>query len=241
MIATGYTTRELCDGQSPWRRRAVLGVARTMADQAERLSRQCIVTSNSCFVMGYSRAAGTSELLVQLALCKVADCPYNSKSFADDNRRVVEEAGGVGVKLYRIPIDYRLIDLLMRAAGDPEVSQGSFEAVVPDASCILYAQEKVASRTVRCALEHTPRGDHTLVASMGELRKETPGDVLAAPVLVDGTNGIAVNGMTRIRDQERVPIAADVDTLHETDGDEGANDVRTHCGRCRGAPTGAEC
>ena len=48
------------------------------------------------------------------------------------------------------------------------------------------------------------------IASLGANRKEKPGGEVSARVLFDGTNGIAVNSRTRIRDQERAAIAADL-------------------------------
>ena len=49
-----------------------------------------------------------------------------------------------------------------------------------------------------------------VVASLGANRKDKPNGVVTARVLFDGTNGIHVNKRTRIRDQERSPIAADL-------------------------------
>ena len=49
-----------------------------------------------------------------------------------------------------------------------------------------------------------------VVASLGALRKDKPGGAASARVLFDGTHGITVNTRTRIRDQERGPIAADL-------------------------------
>ena len=49
-----------------------------------------------------------------------------------------------------------------------------------------------------------------VVASLGAQRKEKPNGEISARVLFDGTNGIHVNKRTRIRDQERSPIASDV-------------------------------
>ena len=48
------------------------------------------------------------------------------------------------------------------------------------------------------------------IAPLGANRKDKPGGVVSARVLFDGTNFIAVNSRTRIRDQERAPIAADL-------------------------------
>ena len=52
-----------------------------------------------------------------------------------------------------------------------------------------------------------------VIASLGAQRKEKPGGVITARVLFDGSNGIYVNRRTRIRDQERSPIASDIKRL----------------------------
>ena len=52
-----------------------------------------------------------------------------------------------------------------------------------------------------------------VVASLGAVRKDKSGGVVTARVLFDGTNGIYVNRRTRIRDQKRSPIAADLKRL----------------------------
>ena len=44
-------------------------------------------------------------------------------------------------------------------------------------------------------------------------RKEKPGGVITARVLFDGSNGIYVTRRTRIRDEERSPIASDIKRL----------------------------
>ena len=49
-----------------------------------------------------------------------------------------------------------------------------------------------------------------VVASLGAQRKDKPGGAVSARVLFDGTHGITVNTRTRILDQERGPIAADL-------------------------------
>ena len=49
-----------------------------------------------------------------------------------------------------------------------------------------------------------------VVASLSANRKDKPNGVATAKVLFDGTNGIHVSERTRIRDQERSPIAADL-------------------------------
>ena len=49
-----------------------------------------------------------------------------------------------------------------------------------------------------------------VVAALGANKKEKPDGVISARVLFDGSNGIAVNRRTRIRDQERALVAADL-------------------------------
>ena len=49
-----------------------------------------------------------------------------------------------------------------------------------------------------------------VVASLGAQRKQKPGGKVTARVLFDGTHGLCVNSKTKLRDQERAPIAADL-------------------------------
>ena len=58
--------------------------------------------------------------------------------------------------------------------------------------------------------EARARFPNLVVASLGAQRKEKPGGVVTSRVLFDFTHGIDVNTSTRIRDQERAPIAADL-------------------------------
>ena len=49
-----------------------------------------------------------------------------------------------------------------------------------------------------------------VVASVGANRKNKPDGVVTSHVLSDGSNGIAVNRRTRIRDQETAFVATDL-------------------------------
>ena len=49
-----------------------------------------------------------------------------------------------------------------------------------------------------------------VIASLGAQRKEKPGSKITARVLFDGTRGLCANSRTRLRDQERAPVAADL-------------------------------
>ena len=52
-----------------------------------------------------------------------------------------------------------------------------------------------------------------VVASLGAQRQDKKNGTYTARVLFDGTNGLSVNKRTRVRDQERSPIAADINML----------------------------
>ena len=58
--------------------------------------------------------------------------------------------------------------------------------------------------------EARARFPNLVVASLGANRKDKPNGTVTARVLFDGTHGISVNKRTRIRDQERAPVAADL-------------------------------
>ena len=49
-----------------------------------------------------------------------------------------------------------------------------------------------------------------VVVALGANKKGKPNGIISARVLFDGSNGIAVNRRTRIRDQEQAAVAADL-------------------------------
>ena len=161
-----------------------------------------------------------------------------------------------------MPIDFRYLDLLLRASRDPEVALGSFAkgvrvgpgARLPRLPALYrpkrkwkladqgdpddYREEELAgdplwkknyptlaalSDKVKDVLDDQSERGQVLklseraariqypvlvVAALGANKKGKPNGVISAQVLVDGSNGIAVR--TRIRDQERAPVAADL-------------------------------
>ena len=161
-------------------------------------------------------------------------------------------------------MDFRFLDLLLRAARDPEVALVSFAGGVrvgpgarlprlpalykPKTKWRLtdqgdpedYQEEELAgdpswrknysslaalADKVRDVLEDQSRRGQVLklpelearkqfpdlvVAALGANRKDKPNGIVSARVLFDKSNNIAVNRRTtRIRDQERAPVAAD--------------------------------
>ena len=78
------------------------------------------------------------------------------------------------------------------------------EAVLED----QVTRQQVINLTEAEAVERFP--GLVIVASLGANRKDKPNEVVTARVLHDGTDGLAVNTRTRIRDQERSAIASDL-------------------------------
>ena len=52
-----------------------------------------------------------------------------------------------------------------------------------------------------------------VVASLTTQRKDKPGGIVTAPVLFGDTHGISANTEAQIRDQERAPVASDVQRI----------------------------
>ena len=210
-------------------------------------------------------------LLTSLALGKISECPFSSDSVQSLKHAVIRSLAARGFSLNReerdredIPLDFRYLDLLLRASRDPEVALGSFARGVrvgpgtrlPRLPALYrakkkwrladqgdpddYREEELAedplwkknfstlaalSDKVKDVLDDQSKRGHVLklserkariqypdlvVAALGANKKEKPNGVISARVLFDGSNGIAVNRRTRIRDQERAPITADL-------------------------------
>ena len=85
---------------------------------------------------------------------------------------------------------------------------------------------------------------HLVVASLGAQRKDKPGRIISARVLFDGSNGTPVNRRTRLRDQERAPVASGLRDQERAPVASGESPERRanfliDGGRCRSAPAGA--
>lgn len=77
-------------------------------------------------------------------------------------------------------------------------------------NAVLEDQRQKGQVIKMSELEACGRYHHLVVASLGAMRKGMLGGVVTARVLFDGTRCIEVNTRTRIRDQERAPVAADL-------------------------------
>ena len=82
-----------------------------------------------------------------------------------------------------------------------------FETQVLD---VMHDQASRSQIIVMTESEARSRYPDLVVASLGAQRKQKPGGKVTARVLFDGTHGLCVNSKTRLRDQERAPIAADL-------------------------------
>ena len=157
-----------------------------------------------------------------------------------------------------VPIDFRFLGLLFRAAEDPETGLGHFAQGVrvgPGTRMPrLPARRRSGGWRPRRTPEHISRRRITrerqlgggttrrcgpwqrkcttcsrrrvqlirlleaeakakypriVIASLGSCRKDRRNGEVTARALHDGTNGLAVNTKTRLRDQERSPISSD--------------------------------
>ena len=264
-VGIGYTSRDYCDGQglaSPGR--WPIEHRRYPSSQAWEIVRERFTR--------YTEFRGTPELLMALALGKVEGCPFDVKETDALKKELIEDLRRHGLDIGRrqgdreeLPIDFRFLSLLLRAAEDPEVGLGEFAQGVrvgpgsrmprlpalyrpkkrwrlaSQADPKAYLEEEDYSpetawrrnyatvqplvkevyddlddQTRRGMLIRLPeqvakaRYPNLVVASLGANRKDRPNGEVTARVLHDGTNGLAVNTKTRLRDQERSPIAADI-------------------------------
>ena len=107
----------------------------------------------------------------------------------------------------RHPMNCHLEDSSLKIPGDHYASMAGLsdkvEAVLED----HVTRHQVIKLTEAEAVESFPG---LVIASLGANCEDKPNWVVTARNLHDGTNGLVVNTRTRIRDQERSPIASDV-------------------------------
>ena len=125
-VGSGYTRRDVCDGQS------LASPGRWPVENRSYPEHEVWLAVSRLF-MDFSRRVGTPALLVSLALGKVSESPFFVEDIAALKKTVVEKLAAHGLDLNRedddradVPIDFRFLDLLLRAASDPEVALGSF-------------------------------------------------------------------------------------------------------------------
>ena len=126
VVGSGYTRREVSDGLS------LASPGRWPPDQ--RKYPQSIewleVAEN---VREFARKEGPPELFMKLALGQVNACPFPEQAIRSLKDELITSLAARGKILKRdaldrtdLPIDFRLLELLLDASGDPEVGLGSF-------------------------------------------------------------------------------------------------------------------
>ena len=115
-------------------------------------------------------------------------------------------------KKWRLPSQADPLDYLEHAPDRSGVWRRNYSTLQEFESQVLEVMYDQAARgqiIVMTETEAKLRFPGLVIASLGAQRKEKPGGKVSARVLFDGTHG-CVNTKTRLRDQERAPIAADL-------------------------------
>ena len=83
--------------------------------------------------MDFAKRHGSADLLMKFALGKVEESPFDQKAASNLKREVIESLSSKGYYMKSsprdrtdIPIDFRFLELLLEASGDPEVGLGIF-------------------------------------------------------------------------------------------------------------------
>ena len=264
MVGVGYVQREFCDGQS------LASPGRWPPGSRVYPSSPVWSSVQECF-WRFTAHYGTEKLLVDLAMGKVEESPFPPDEIQQLKQAVISAASRAGIPILRksgdrvdVPIDYRFLDVLLRAADDPEIGLGEYAqgvkvgpgtrmprlpalykakkkwrlpSQVDPLDYLEYAPDKAGvwrnnystlrefeTQVLDVMHDQASRGQviimtepeaktkypNLVVASLGAQRKQKPGGKITARVLFDGTHGLCVNTKTRIRDQERAPIASDL-------------------------------
>ena len=125
-VGVGYVQREFCDGQS------LASPGRWPPGARTYPSSEAWISIRECF-WRFTTHHGTEKLLVDLAMGKVEASPFPSDEILQLKQAVIDVAGRAGLRILRksgdrvdVPIDYRFLDVLLRAADDPEVGLGEY-------------------------------------------------------------------------------------------------------------------
>ena len=163
MVGSGYTARELCDFMS-------LASPGRWSPHKRNFPSSPAWKAVASPVLNFTREHGTTDLLMALALRKVKTSPFPRELVARLKEQTVETLCAHGLSLdghpedrRDVPIDFRYLGLLLRAAGDRDVHIGDFATGVrvgPGArltSTVLEEDTVEAPRTVRPT--RLPRGE----------------------------------------------------------------------------------
>ena len=191
LVGVGYTAREFCDDQS------LTSPGRWPVSQRMYPDGTLWKVISDMF-MSFAERHGTRQLLMSLAAGRVEQFPFDAQSVRELKESTVAALKKHGFELRRevadksdLPIDFRYLDLLRRAAGDLEVHLGPFGKGVrvgPGA----HSQEEMAttgenrpSGQPRREVEHRaneeeepphPCGGHSLIRSWQCWKTKRRGD-----------------------------------------------------------------
>ena len=125
-VGIGYTVRDFCDGQS-------LASPGRWAPSDRRYPQSDAWSAVVVLVKRFSEVFGTTKLLMDLALGRIKECPFPIEAVNSLKKEIVDSLSSRGLNLKReegdrdeLPIDFRFLDLLLRAAHDPDRQLGSF-------------------------------------------------------------------------------------------------------------------
>ena len=116
-------------------------------------------------------------------------------------------------KKWRLPSQVDPLDYLEYAPDSSGIWRNNYSTLRELETQVMEVMHDQASRgqiIVMTESEARMKYPNLVVASLGAQRKQKPGGKVTARVLFDGTHGLSVNTRTRLRDQERGPIAADL-------------------------------
>ena len=116
-------------------------------------------------------------------------------------------------KKWRLPSQVDPLDYLEYAPDSSGIWRNNYLTLLEFETQVMEVLHDQASRgqiIVMSEPEARTKYPNLVVASLGAQRKQKPGGKITARVLFDGTHGLSVNTRTRLRDQERGPIAADL-------------------------------
>ena len=114
---------------------------------------------------------------------------------------------------WRLPEQYNALDYQEERAASEGVWRRNYSTVqgLADKVEAVLDDHAVRGQVLRLTeTEARTRYPNLTVPSLGAIKKEKSTGEITARVLFDGTHGIDVNRRTRVRDQERGPIAADI-------------------------------
>ena len=125
-VGVAYTAREYCDGQT-------LASPGRWPPNQRRYPASVPWSRASGLLMDFARKAGTTDLLTKLSLGRVESCPFDASEIQDLRQRIIQALADCGLHLNRapddrkdVPVDFRLVQILLTAAEDPEVALGNF-------------------------------------------------------------------------------------------------------------------